>query len=321
MVVKCKECQKEFKRQHKSRLYCSKKCKGKAAYLKTLWTNETQGKAVVRPMKEDPLSQSIEIIKTSKRKDVVPLVRPLNAEFDIAIVITDVHIPFHSEHWLEKVLRQAYKLRLDNPNKRIALIIGGDFLDLSMFSQFGHNNKDSDAKKSIEDGAIVLRALYKLFDYIYMCAGNHDERFMKALNGHLGFDDLMKMLRSDIRGHIPDTHLLTTSRNFILCQDKTWAIVHPRNYSKIATTVPRKLAELHSMNVISGHTHHPPGYASTSNGLHVGLENGCIQDKSLVGYLKDMTLFPKHMFGFTILLKCNDGKTRFKQISEQDMNA
>jgi predicted phosphodiesterase len=273
---------------------------------------------MVAKCKDTPLADSINLLHEAKRKEVVRLVPPLKAQFDAAIVLTDVHIPFHSEKWMEMAIRRGYELGKEHA--KTVCLIGGDLMDLCMFGDYGHNDKDSSARKTIEDTAYILRALYQVFDEIYICQGNHDLRFTKAIKGKLGFDELMDMIRYRVSSHILMDHLHTSPRNFILCQDNTWAIVHPKNYSKIATTVPRKLAELHQMNIIGGHTHHPPSFASTSNGKFVGLENGCIQDRSVVSYLKDMDLFPQHMYGFTELIKCPDGKTRFRQISEQDLN-
>jgi UDP-2,3-diacylglucosamine pyrophosphatase LpxH len=330
---KCRVCGKPFVRKTNNQKYCPdgdcKKIVKKAGSFQKWWDkkkaaeNATIDKLPPISIIEGPpnpdksLYESLSKLDLTFRDSVKPLTPPLQAWFDYCIVLSDIHIPFHSRQWTGKAFKEGYRIKKRYPDKKVILAIAGDLLDLVMFGSYGHNDADASAKQSIKEGGLFLEAALGIFDEIYICPGNHDIRFVKALKGKLGFGSLMRLMMAEMGSQGLSERIHVTSRNYILLNED-WAACHPMGYSRIATTVPRKLAARHRRNVICGHTHHAPSHAPTECGQYIGVENGCLQDKSKVGYLRNMTNFPEHQFGYTILGKCADGKTRFKQRSEQD---
>jgi len=268
-------------------------------------------------MQHQKLKKAKLILESSFDTNIKSLPPPLKIYTDLAIIISDVHIPFHSKPWLEKALVMAYDLKKLYPKKQLTLVIAGDFLDFTMFSQYGKDARDSNFRKAIGMGTKVLDAFAQICDEIAIEPGNHDYRMVKAvkkMTGGFGFQEIVKLLTAD-------THfspkMKFTERNVIHINDQ-WAAVHPVSYSKIPGKVGLDLAVRHQMNIINGHTHHPPAIMPTPCGKFVALENGCMQNSAAAGYLQNLTLFGQHMCGFTVLKQCSD-KMRFKQISEQDI--
>lgn len=202
-------------------------------------------------------------------------------------------------------------------------MIGGDLLNLTMFGRHGHTERDVNFRHTLQVGAKVLDAFAHVVDEIVICPGNHDARLvhkMRAMTGGFGFHEIMSMIIHEMTpGIIAQENLIYTERNFFIYNDQ-WAIVHPKNYSKIPGKVPRDLAQIHQLCVVSGHTHHAPCAVATHDGRFMGLENGCMLDISNEEYLQDMDSYPHHKRGFTELIKAPDGVTRYRQHSEMKLN-
>ena len=271
-------------------------------------------------MRQSNLDDALNILESSFDPEVKDLGSPLHVNTDLAIIISDVHIPFHSKPWLKRALIVAYDLKKLNPSKKLTLVIAGDFLDFTMFSDFGIDDRDINFRKSIAMGSQVLASFAKMCDFIVVTPGNHDMRLvkkMKKMTGGFGFREIMQLMLSEEILRPVLGKFSHSGRNFCIINNQ-WAAVHPVSYSKIPGKVGLDLAVRHQVNIINGHTHHPPAVMPSPCGKFVALENGCMSDSTAQGYLQNMTTFPQHVNGFTILMKCKD-KTRFKQISAQDI--
>jgi len=255
-------------------------------------------------------------LKKSFRDDVPDCPPPLSFYGDFVVNISDIHIPFHNENYCELAIRYGYDFKKKNPTKKCVLNIVGDLVDFTAGYKFGHSEVDHSMRQSIRDAGYLLTAFAKVFDVIVYTKGNHDDRVSKKMDKLLGFPELVVLIRDAMESRcILDDNFLWSDYNYSIVNG-SYMTVHPHNYSRLACTVPRKIAERHQISVITGHSHHAPSFVPTVCGRFVAIENGCLVQREKVGYTKDITTFPLHQNGFTILQVDNKGRTRFALVSD-----
>jgi len=272
------------------------------------------------------LKYALQSLESSAPDDLRPVDPPLSIRGDFVFILSDLHIPFHNKPWLRSILKHASSLRDKYPKAKIVAVIAGDFCDFNMFSNHGQVEKDTSFRQAITFAGLVMDSLAAVFHRIHICPGNHDvrpQRIIKKLTGDFGFWVVFKLIQDAMTpGIILSRNISMTERNFIEIntdQEFPWAAVHPVSYSKIPNKVPTDLATRHQVCVVSGHTHHPPSFGNTPCGKFVGLENGALLDTRYTTYTTNMSMFPQHMNGYTLLIRCKD-KTKFAQYSQQGFN-
>ncbi|MEO6721445.1 MAG: metallophosphoesterase family protein [Ferruginibacter sp.] len=94
-----------------------------------------------------------------------------------AVWLSDLHFPHQDDAAIEIALNYAAK------NKADVIVLGGDILDNTPFSRFGHETKDEDIAAWFDMVIYFLQRLRKRFPkaLIYWLEGNHDIWFKKYI--------------------------------------------------------------------------------------------------------------------------------------------
>lgn len=120
------------------------------------------------------------------------------------LIISDLHIPFHNEENLKKVIN-------DNLNAD-TLVINGDFLDCYSVSKFS-KTQNIPLKDEITQGKAIVSWLSEIYPEVIINSGNHDDRPRKYFESRIEAD-LMFMVKHDLLSLIAaDLDNVTVSRD------------------------------------------------------------------------------------------------------------
>jgi predicted phosphodiesterase len=115
---------------------------------------------------------TINQIPHGKRQMRPPFELPLPAR---VLVLSDLHIPFHSHAALQVAIDFGRKEKCDT------VYLNGDSLDFYQLSRFVKDPRERDAFDEIQTFKSIMRILEKNFKRRYYKEGNHDERWSIAL--------------------------------------------------------------------------------------------------------------------------------------------
>jgi predicted phosphodiesterase len=207
------------------------------------------------------------------------------------LVLSDIHIPLTDYKALHDIIDEAIAI-----NATDWCVIAGDFFHMDSLSRFEDKQEDADLQREIAAAKRTLTKLKTVFKRTVFTRGNHDEKFVHAINGKMTFAASMRLL-------LADDCLEVTGRDYVLIDspEGLWRACHTRSYSRSQLTVPAKLAERHRCHVIGGHRHHAAIGHSGSG--YWAVENGCFGDYELTLYLHTFTNdFPLWQLGGTFLI-------------------
>lgn len=206
-------------------------------------------------------------------------------------MISDIHIPYQDNKALQAMFAYGKRYKPDN------VIINGDLLDFYTLSQF---DKSPDRKENFADeikqGRAFLALLRKTFKKakIHYLEGNHENRLQRYMWGKapefyglesLEINNLLEFKQHDIKyvkcdGDYwgKDTGHLKMGDIIVMHGDSRLngaSLSSHSGYSASATM--RNMLS----SVIIGHNHRlAKVYMTTSSGTLVGLEGGCLCQKS-----------------------------------------
>jgi predicted phosphodiesterase len=227
-----------------------------------------------------------------------------------AIVVSDLHIPWHDPEALLAVCDTARLLGVDR------LIIGGDLLHADVISKFD-GSKPVPITDEINSAARVLGALEEIFSEIHIIPGNHDQRLGKMLS-RLGRSEdgqnALKILAKTLGVEDdPEDVALGLFRRFFespgvkvydfpeLVLNDVWMILHPASCSRVSPQTERKMANKHAKHIIGGHNH-LVGY-SFNEGDFVAANIGHLSADEKFAYVRtNPNTFPKMQKGFCCIL-------------------
>ena len=203
------------------------------------------------------------------------------------IITSDWHLPYLDETLFDKLLEIRKKTKLST------LIIGGDFIDLPMFSTFAdayeHKGQFRGDKDTVRR---VLETLVKNFDEIYITVGNHCLRWVKFLQYEVDMKDLYDMIFVNRKIKVSD---------YAMMKIGNWRITHPKNYSIFFGKVGRDLAEKFHENICYAHGHQM-GITFDRSGDYIVVATGGLVDQARVDYSSYLdTTHPKWQTGFVVL--------------------
>jgi predicted phosphodiesterase len=118
--------------------------------------------------------ENMELIK-GKRSKRKPYTLPKSQRK--VLIISDLHVPYHSEDALEIALNEGKKQKCDT------VLINGDFMDYYENSRFQIDPRESNLPLAIEAGKNVFKYIKKKFPkaLIIFKSGNHDRRLEDKL--------------------------------------------------------------------------------------------------------------------------------------------
>ena len=159
-----------------------------------------------------------------------------------AVVISDVHIPFHDMAIIQRVAEYGKKID--------TLVINGDTFNFDHLSSFPCKQPDAGwkvEKKTAQDLFIVL---CEAFDKIIINEGNHDRRIESGTNYNFDIEDIIDII-------VPERH-----RDKIYLSDKDYCIIndtyrptHGTEYSRRHGSKAIMYSKLYNLNVIAAHSH------------------------------------------------------------------
>lgn len=224
------------------------------------------------------------------------------------LICSDIHAPFHSERWIERLLRTKDKAKIGT------LTIVGDGLDMHAFSAWGGDPELPWKHEALIAGELVWR-LYSEFNRIEWIRGNHCDRISRKTDWQM---DYSHPLDAILCGYARQTgekyepgRIDYTEYPYAWLDDE-WMLVHPRSYSRIPTNVSRQLALKYQKHVMAGHGH-LCGQSVALDGVHVAIDTGGLMDMDKVSYQHmSITTHPRWNNGFVVY---KDGCADLKQES------
>ena len=231
-----------------------------------------------------------------------------------AIIISDLHVPYHHIPTVQRALEAAVLLNVRT------LIIAGDFIQGDTVSKYlGVGSAPTLAEEMVALKRVV-EALLEVFDRIVIIPGNHDQRIEKTIAeasetkvGRRSLDKIASLLGTDPADH--ETTAGEYIRHFLaspkvtyyplpqLIVNGAWLVQHPGTVSRVAPQNERKMAEKHRLSVIQGHSH-LTGFGFDASGRDVAANIGYTADQERYRYIREKpTTFPQAVHGFCAILK------------------
>lgn len=255
------------------------------------------GEDTLKDFPESPLAEvKIKGAFLPEDRNAIERFEPLTRYGD-AMVTCDWHIPLHDPSLINTMVEVA------RTNKIKKLIIGGDYFHMEEFSSFLPYQPEASLEQERYDGNFIMKTLLETFNEVDIFWGNHDFRLTKKLGYKKSFEEtidwmlegLTKKERSKIRiSSLDYMHYYPEGpdgRKFRIC--------HPRNFSSVPLTVPRKLAEKYSCSVITAHSHHC-AMGAAPNGVDLVIDGGGFFHKQRTEYIQKSTANHEWVPGYTM---------------------
>jgi predicted phosphodiesterase len=202
-----------------------------------------------------------------------------------ALVISDLHVPYHDPAWLKRVVEAARARRLRR------LVVNGDLIDSKQLGKFKDQSGHT-LEEELELASKLLEWLHGPFDEIHVLLGNHDVRVSKALDNQLTPRRVLQWAAGG-NAMVYDHHHAYLGAG--------WLVAHPGNYSVVPGKPAYELAAKHQKHVLIGHTHKLTLTRDLS-GRHWAVEGGMMADPRLFAYTHaELRKFPYHQQGAVIL--------------------
>lgn len=219
-------------------------------------------------------------------------VHPLMVSAARAMVMCDLHCPFHDSEWINSLVALAIQRRITD------LILGGDIIDNQAFSKY---EKDPDIPAEYEMGVTeeTVTMLSRSFERVWCIIGSHDKRFARSMGWSLS---VQKSLDSFIDVGVESVKKSDYCWMQLTSAGEQYRIVHPRNSSVNATYVPRVLAAKYQCHIIAGHGH-LAGIARDISGKYWAVDTGiCAHPAKLAYNEKEMNTRPAMLRGAVMVL-------------------
>ena len=268
-----------------------------AQYLSTL-TGLTVTKNAVTKKRQD-----LGLAKTTRGQAVAasPFTRhnePVTLSADNALVLADIHAPYHDAEWLNRLLTMARRLNIQQ------CVLAGDLLDFATLSHFTPamleaSDIDADLSDELEAAQQICRAIGDTFEHVLWTVGNHEKRLARRLGCRQRVGILKSLLGPDAAG-------FTISKYgycIIESHGQRWRPSHPKNYSVIPARVAARLSDKYHMHVIAAHGH-DWGQVVSLSGDYLGLACGMCADPYRLEYaVLDDTTSPMMQQGAFMLYR------------------
>ena len=204
----------------------------------------------------------------------------------------DLQFPFHDADFVNRCLDLAHAWGIRQG------ILGGDTLNQTAFSWFGHQPQDTWAEEA-QTASDALLIMQQAVPGWLMLKGNHDAHLIKLLGEQIGMGDLLRLLGQ------PEGY---TATDYYYClANEVWRFSHPRNISVIHGRVPAFLCDKYEMNIIAGHGH-LVGMVPSKSGRWLAIDSGICCDPIRLDYnaMRDNTR-PVMNQGAVLLRRGHDG--------------
>lgn len=191
-----------------------------------------------------------------------------------ALILSDLHIPFHDPAWIERVA--TYALRQGIPR----LLIAGDLLDAKALSSFPTQSSYS-YEEELEEAVPIINELARVFR-VHIIMGNHDDRLARRLNRELSPRTVYRLAFPAAEVHFH--HHALVGHN--------WLVAHPRNYSRVSGQPAHQLVAKFGRNVAIAHTHKWTITRDASGTKWVVETGGCFDPRRLDYVHRELSTMP-----------------------------
>lgn len=256
------------------------------ALLKALVEQGLNDTEVIAKFREAGIERSAKAIERKRERlnlhaqvavSIFTIADPLTIEGD-ALILADIHAPFHCAEWLNRVVNLAAKWGITNCG------IAGDLFDAATFCKWGHR-ADLTFKAEVEATQQIMASLAGVFELIVFSLGNHEMRLERAVNYLAEFSAFAE-------GWIASEKVKLTKHHyfFVASAGQRYRVTHPRNTSVHATIVPKRLCSKFHCHVIAGHGH-TVGMTRDDSGNYWAIDSGIMADPDRLDYavLEDNT--------------------------------
>jgi hypothetical protein len=129
--------------------------------------------------------------------------------------------------------------------------------------------------KELKNARKVVSIFTELFEEIDFVLGNHDDRFLKAVESPMFPSELLRLLEAGDKWRIGPYYY-----SHLISKGETFQIEHPRTWAK---TSPIKLASKYRCHILQGHSHRW-GMDLDISGHYWAINMGCIVDERRLPY-------------------------------------
>lgn len=205
------------------------------------------------------------------------------------IVLGDVEIPDHDPQIMDWVISMA--IRWDIPD----LILDGDIVAFDSFSAWMRMEaRGLTFEKEMVPWKETLRVFLKRFDRVFYAGANHERRVAYSTNGEVRFTHFLS--------EFADLELTNYPYIYVTSGNREIQVMHQDPYSKIASSVPRRMHTVYPMDLVCAHTHRLSFCWDNSN-THWLVEGGHGRDIRRTLYkAKRRNDYPLWNLGFTMIL-------------------
>ncbi len=167
---------------------------------------------------------------------------------DRVAIASDVHIPYHDEALLAKLLTEA-------ANEGVQAIVWlGDLLDLPTFSSWGRTDYSTSFSRELGIARGVIEMAAEVVPVQYWSLGNHEARWMRKLDHQVYMEQLA--MAAGLTTLLEDGRLIVSDNPTLDAFDGAWMLTHPAVYGRQPLAMPSKLATRYQQHVMSAHAHH-----------------------------------------------------------------
>ena len=201
-------------------------------------------------------------IPDGEREDMSAFIIPKNIKR--ALVINDVHVPYHDAEALTKALQYGLDYSAD------CIIINGDFLDFYKISKYESDPRARSLKYEIETGRLILEKIRAIFPDvpIYFKMGNHEMRWESYLK--IKAPELLDMeeFRLDVIMHF-GKHRITNVTGLRPISFGKLDIWHGHEFKGGGEFVAKSYLLKVGTNILFGHHHRKDEFYMNSKGGHI----------------------------------------------------
>lgn len=223
--------------------------------------------------------------------------RPIDVVEDRIFLTSDWHVPFHDEVLLARLLEAA-----EEKDIRV-LAIGGDFWDCDNYSRFTHLAPVVSFKEEVNHVKEVLDVLWRHFERVYICRGNHEKRYIDMNAGKMNLFDMFDLAVPDTlsKQQFRETFRITMDDHmFFESSGQRWMMSHPRNFRVTNLSVAKDLAAKHLCHQFVAHGHQmAQGY--DRSGQYQLVDGGGLFNPAALDYLRETTAYASVKTGFYLL--------------------
>lgn len=198
-------------------------------------------------------------------------------------VVGDVHVDAVNWSYSTLVFRQAKDIKTPR------LIIAGDLFSFHRLGRYPIVFKVPSTRDEIQAAKKYIAQALKNFEEVYWFVGNHDERFIAAMDGTLLIEDMADL----ICANGDRKRLFTSPYNYCNVNNSgmPWRVTHAYEYNVNPLAIAKKFATFYETNVIHQHKHIAAA-GTTDNKKYVVIDNGCQCEQAETGYahLRDSTM-------------------------------